>query len=72
MMTRKMYIVIDFIFGGSLVGTMGIWVMELTSMFNFDVWIKNAVGITALLLGFFKIYDWIEKKYIKYRRLKRK
>jgi len=72
MIPRKMYMMIDYVFGGSLIGTMGIWMMELTTLFDFNLWIKNAVGLTALLLGLFKIYDWIEKKCTKYRRLKRK
>jgi len=71
-MSKKLLHIIDWTFGGTVLGTLGIWMMELVHSFQFDYWIKTGIGLTAFLLGLFKIYDWIEKKCRRGRRFKKK
>jgi len=64
--------IVNWFFGGTFLASLGIWMTELSGAFIFEYWLKIGVGLTVFLLGLFKIYDWVERKCRKYRRLKKK
>lgn len=70
-MSNKLLYIINWLFGGTFIATIGMWMTEITSGFRFEFWLKNGIGLTVFLLGCFKIYDWIEKKCRRGRRYKK-
>ena len=69
-MNGKIILIINWLFGSTVLTTFGMWMAELSSGFQFDYWLKIGIGLTAFCLGLFKMYDWIEKKYRRYKRFK--
>lgn len=68
-MSNKLLHIINWIFGGTTFGTVGMWLMELGNMIVFEYWIKIGVGVLAIIVGLLKVYDWIEKKCRRYKKL---
>lgn len=63
--------IVNWLFGSTFLASIGIWMAEISSSIRFEYWLKIGIGLTVFLLGLFKIYDWVEKKCRKYRRLKK-
>lgn len=70
-MSNKIVLIINWLFGGTFTVWLGMLMTEISSGFRFEYGLKIGTGIAVFLLACFKVYDWIEKKWRRYKRLKK-
>jgi len=71
-MSNKIILIINWLFGSTFTVWIGMLMTEVSSGIRFEYWLKIGTGLAVFFLACFKVYDWIEKKCRKYRRLKKK